>query len=97
MTWIALADHHGGVFARNGLSKAESDPKSDSPADLDQVMPRGSILLETRVSPDDRPQIVLGLERGLGQGLRFTLQALPGGGMSMVLCMQIALKHLIPH
>lgn len=83
MTWIALADKNGGQFAENGLTTLGQGPDVVSP-NSERIMPRGSILLETRVSPEDRPQIVLGLERGFEDGLRFTVQALPGGGMSIV-------------
>lgn len=83
MTWIAIADQDGGQFSLKGLSVQKSD-SSDQDADLDKVMPRGSILLETRVSPDERPQIILGLERSFDHNVRFTMQALPGGGLSLV-------------
>ncbi len=83
MTWIAISDRERGHFAAEGLSAQGHETDVSSP-DLDQLMPRGSLLLETRVSPDERPQIILGLERGFDHGMRFTIQALPGGGISIV-------------
>ncbi|WP_127113091.1 Hint domain-containing protein [Shimia sediminis] len=83
MTWIALADKNGGCFSAQGLSSLGPDQVCalDDPG---TVMPRGSILFETRVSPEDRPQVVLGLECGMSRAVRITFQALPGGGMSLV-------------
>lgn len=83
MTWIALADRKQGHFSTQGLSAIASGAGADLP-NPDQIMPRGSILFETRVSPDDRPQIVLGLECGFNRATKVTFQALPGGGMSLV-------------
>ncbi|WP_299349291.1 Hint domain-containing protein [uncultured Shimia sp.] len=83
MTWIALADSKTCHFAAEGLSNVGRVAPAER-VDPEAVMPRGSILLETRVSPHDRPQIVLGLKRGFEHGVSFSLQALPGGGLNLV-------------
>ena len=83
MTWIALADRNNGHFSAEGLSSLASNAEQKL-SNPDKVMSRGSILFETRVSPDDRPQIVLGLECGINRAVKITFQALPGGGMSLV-------------
>lgn len=83
MTWIALADQKKGHFSEQGLSALNTGAGAGL-SQPDHIMPRGSILFETRVSPDDRPQIVLGLESGINRTTRITFQALPGGGMSLV-------------
>lgn len=84
MSWIAIADRAERHFAALGLAQQPPGAAPDDCATPDRVMPRGSLLLETRVSPDDRPQIVLGLERGFDHDMRLTVQALPGGGISLV-------------
>lgn len=83
MTWIALADQKAGHFCAEGLSRMPKDGVAPEKVS-EQVLARGSILLETRVSPDDRPQILFGFERPEAQDVRLTMQALPGGGLSLV-------------
>lgn len=83
MTWIAIADRNQRQFAAQGISYAqrclpEQDIEQDTP------MMRGSLLLETRVSAHERPQLLLGLERAFEHGMRFAIMALPGGGISLV-------------
>ncbi len=47
-------------------------------------MPRGTLLLETRLSPEGRPQTLLAFNRSHPWPGSFTLQALPGGGLVLV-------------
>ena len=79
MTWIAIADRENARFEARGLSGARAG--ADDP---EQELRRGSLLLETRLSPEDRPQLLVGLERGFEHGLSFMLKALPGGGVTLV-------------
>ena len=83
MTWIAIADHNQRQFSSQGISKAQRGvPELET--DHDIPMARGSLLLETRVSAHERPQLVLGIERGFEHRMRFAMMALPGGGISVV-------------
>lgn len=83
MTWIALVDSNGGTFSAKGLATLRGDAGQSSAAS-DEIMPRGSILFETRVSAEERPQIIVALEREDDRSHRLAFQALPGGGMSLV-------------
>lgn len=83
MTWIAIADHNQQHFFAQGISNAQRGVP-DTDVDQNRPMPTGSLLLETRVSAFERPQLVLGLERASGNQMRFSMTALPGGGISLV-------------
>ncbi|SEO06556.1 Hint domain-containing protein [Salinihabitans flavidus] len=78
MTWIALADHLGGCFGPRGIS-AGPGPAAD------EVMPKGSLLVETRLSPGRRPQRLLGHRRPHPWASGLALYAVPGGGIVLVL------------
>ncbi|SHK21499.1 Hint domain-containing protein [Shimia gijangensis] len=83
MTWIAIADQNTRQFSAQGISGA-SRGVPDVAFESGTLMARGSLLLETRVSALEKPQLVLGLERGFEHGMRLALMALPGGGISLV-------------
>lgn len=90
MTWIAVATRDKQSFSAAGLSCAAGQSKR-AQLSPESLMTRGSLLLETRVSPTERPQLILGLQRG--QGLRFAINALPGGGISVVHSRGDAMMH----
>ncbi len=84
MTWIALRDRDDALFAPQGLARARKGETAESTLDLDRPMPRGSLLLETRLSPYEAPQLLLGLKRGFEAEMSLMLRAVPGGGISLV-------------
>ena len=82
MTWIALRDRHDALFAAEGLAMKGCGTAQD--VDLDRPMPRGSLLLETQLSPDSTPQLLVGVQRGFDAAMSLMLRAVPGGGISLV-------------
>lgn len=84
MTWIAIRDRDDALFAPQGLARGRGAEAAIPEADLDQPMPRGSLLLETRLSPYNAPQLLLGLQRGFDNAMSLMLRAVPGGGISLV-------------
>ncbi len=83
MSWIALLDKSRADFRPDGL--AQPGPKASQPlaADLPPLA-KGSLVVETRVSPYDRPQTLLGFVSGAVGGVRLSLQAVPGGGVVLI-------------
>ena len=82
--WIALSDHAGARFCPQGLDAAQTAPAL-VPTDADALMTRGSIVIETRLPPINRPRVLLSYDRGGWIPLHLSLQALPGGGLVFVL------------
>ncbi|MDQ2095857.1 Hint domain-containing protein [Rhodalgimonas zhirmunskyi] len=72
MTWIAISegDHH---YSRPDAAIVENG-----------VLPRGTLLIETRLSAEGRPQNLLSFERLHPQPYKFALHAIPGGGLALV-------------
>lgn len=88
MSWIALFDKTRALFRADGLARlgqtaapTGSDPNKPSNAPL----PRGSLVIETRVSPYDRPQTLVGFAPQHAGGVSLSLQAVPGGGIVLIL------------
>ena len=83
MTWLALCDHNDRRFSLRGLGldKRDRPQIEDSPRGL---LTRGSILFETRLSPDGRPQLLFGYKTTYPWLRSLTFQAIPGGGIAMV-------------
>ncbi|MEP2532332.1 Hint domain-containing protein [Shimia sp.] len=84
MSWIALIDRTRALFRADGLAQlGRSSP--DLCGALERPMRRGSIVLETQVSPYDKPQLLVGYQAHNRSGCQLTLQALPGGGIVLVI------------
>lgn len=89
MSWIGLTDGQNSWFAPDGLAQlcndqtAEQLPAHQMASNL--PLPQGSLVAETHVSPYDRPQTLLGVTSPDGTGFRLTLQAVPGGGVVLVI------------
>jgi hypothetical protein len=84
MSWIALWDKQRALFDPNGVANPHGTLPEDAPASSRQLA-RGSLVVETRVSPYNRPQTLLGMSSQSGSGFRFSLQAVPGGGVVLVI------------
>ena len=92
--WIAISDAEEHRFCASGLEPGNAN----CGLVLDNgLLPQGSLMLETRLSPDDRPQTLLSYERGQPHGYRLTLQALPGGGLVMVVADGADVFHAVLH
>ncbi|MEO9457529.1 MAG: Hint domain-containing protein [Lentilitoribacter sp.] len=83
MTWIASANHKEGRFSPNGLG---TDRQSTPQVDLrdEATLKRGTLMLETRMSPTAKPQILFAFNRSFPKERSLSIQALPGGGIALV-------------
>ncbi|MGR3712022.1 MAG: Hint domain-containing protein [Shimia sp.] len=84
MSWLALIDKTRTLFRLDGLARYGQKPGPDL-VDLRTPMQTGSLVVETRVSPYDKPQMLLGYAPQTRSGVRLSLQAVPGGGVVLVL------------
>jgi hypothetical protein len=92
MTWLALTDHDDRRFSLRGLG---SD-KKDEPLLVDHphtMLTRGTIMFETRLSADGRPQVLFGYKTTHPWLRSLTFQAIPGGGIAMVQVQGKAITH----
>ena len=87
MSWIAVA---GGE--RNWTCP---DIFSSDAASGEALLPRGSLVIETRLSPHGRPQMLLAYERRHPWAGRISLQALPGGSVVLVMAQGDAVFHTV--
>jgi len=83
MTWLALTDHTDRRLSLRGLGQQKrAEPVvADRP---DQELTRGSIMFETQVAEDSKPQVLFGFTTPHPSHRSLVFQAIPGGGVSMV-------------
>jgi hypothetical protein len=83
VAWLGLTDARERRFSLRGIGHDRLNRRrhDDGP---DYVLTRGSLMFETRVTPDGRPQMLLGFDHGWPDQRSLTFQAIPGGGISMV-------------
>lgn len=72
MGWFAIADSETTSFRA---------PRSGR----EGLLPRGTLMIETRLSPDGGPQTLLAFESHHSGNFRLSVQAIPGGGVVLVL------------
>ncbi len=77
MSWIAMSGQ--------GRSWICPDRFGSGLGQRDMLMSTGSILIETRLSPDDRPQTLMSYERQYPWRGAVSLRALPGGAVVLVM------------
>lgn len=84
MTWIAISDHENHTFSEQGIGARADDPwlLDDSP---DALLAKGSLVIETRLPVSHRPRHLVYYANGGDWALHLSLQALPGGGLTLVL------------
>ncbi|MBB97763.1 MAG: hypothetical protein CML68_24585 [Rhodobacteraceae bacterium] len=82
--WIALSDPSGSRFSPQGLGAGPDAPAVVSTGP-DALLARGTLMIETRLPPINRPRGLLTYDRGGMIPLHLSLQALPGGGLVFVL------------
>lgn len=83
MTWLALCDHDNRRLSLRGLGT----DKKDAPLLVDDpqtLLTRGTVMFETRLSPDGRPQKLFAYKNSYPDMRSLTFQAIPGGGIAMV-------------
>ena len=83
MTWVATADHREGRFSPYGLGV---DRQVDVQLNVDptSLMVRGTIMLETRMNPNGKPQVLFGFHRDFPWSRSLSIQAIPGGGIALI-------------
>ena len=81
MTWIGLACGDEAVFCPQGLDHAD---RAQAPRG-DVLAARGAIVLEAALTPESRPQTLLGHHRPAPWRSSLSLNTLPGGGVAMVM------------
>ncbi len=83
MTWLSIADHADRRFSVLGLGSDQQDAPvcGTGPDDL---LTTGSIVFETRQSPDGAPQLLFGYKSTFPWLRSLTFQAIPGGGIALV-------------
>lgn len=92
MTWLALTDHDDRRFSLRGLGSDKKDKPllADDPR---AILTRGTIMFETRLSADGRPQVLFGYKTTHPWLRSLTFQAIPGGGIAMVQVQGKAITH----
>lgn len=83
MAWIAVATESDGWFSRSGAGGAQDGPPAlDSHHDA--MLTRGSLVIETQMPVLRRPRPLFYYRQGGVWPLQICLQALPGGGLAMI-------------
>lgn len=82
MSWIALADREGGHFDARGLGTVGAPEAADLG---NALLSRGSLMIETRLSPEGRPQVLLRFRRAHPWPAQLSVQAIPGGSVALIL------------
>lgn len=96
MGWIGLFDGQNHHFDAGGLDTGA--PATGKLPPFDRLMPRGTLMVETRLSPDGRPRRMLSIRRSYPWRFSLSLQALPGGGFILIETQQDRVRHVtLPH
>jgi len=91
MGWIALTTRDGGRFDAGGIDDARRPvPQAPDPSAL---LPRGTLMLETRPAIGQRPQTLLSFGRTHPWNGGFSLQLLPSGGVALIETQERDLRH----
>lgn len=83
MSWLGLADEQERRFSLRGIGDDRSDARRHPAAD-DYLLARGTVMFETRMTPDRRPHSLIGFDHGWPDQRSLSFQAIPGGGISLV-------------
>ncbi len=84
MSWIALTDTETQHFIAKGLDAPTDSPDLIGPRE-DDLMTRGTLLIETRMPNSARPRTLIHYDRGGDWPFHISLQAIPGGGLILIL------------
>lgn len=82
MAWIAISDAAESRFNPEGLGP---EGGTDLRQLQDGALAQGSLMVESRLSPDGHPQILLSFERLHPRPYKLSVQAVPGGGLVLVI------------
>jgi hypothetical protein len=89
MGWIGYADHAGGRFDPAGLVQGRT-PQAQP---LTGMARRGTLLIDTYLSPEGCPQTLLGFQRAQPTDSTLTIQILPSGGIVLIDAMGGDVRH----
>ena len=82
--WIGVATRSRHWWDCDGLRPdAPQDDEAQAP-DNERLLVRGTVVLETHLAPDARPQTLIGIRRDHPWPTRFALTAIPGGGLAVI-------------
>lgn len=100
MSWLGLADQQERRFSLRGIGADRSEQRRH-PASDGYFLPRGTILFETRMTPDRRPHALLAFTNSWPDQRSLSFQAIPGGGISLVQVegehiAHAAVQHIVP-
>lgn len=84
MTWIALSDAETRQFQPRGLHGRADVPELIGRGD-DDLMVRGTLVFETRLPNAAKPRTLLRYDRGGDWPFHLSLQAIPGGGLILIM------------
>jgi len=84
VTWIAISDHDTFHHTPHGLGRAKNAAALYDPSG-DDLMKQGSLVIETRLPVTHRPRHLFYYSRTGKNFLYLSLQAVPGGGLTLVL------------
>ena len=94
MAWIAITDHSGAEFDSEGLGMEGARPgAAQTRLASDLLVPKGTVMIETGISAKHRPQPLLTFGEGASAQLQLNLQALPGGGLTLVITNGDEIQH----
>lgn len=82
--WIGISDQEGSLFNPSGLGSGAGTWNANGSA-ADELVVRGSIVIETRLPQHARPQPLLQVDREGDWPFHLALQAIPGGGLTFLL------------
>lgn len=88
MRWLAIVEPHQGKSLLDGLETAQAQAGGG-----DALLVRGSLVIEMSVPDTQRPEPLLFFSQDGDWPLHLGIQAVPGGGVSMVLAQSGALSH----
>ncbi len=80
MGWIGACTRHSGWFKPTASKPDCTCAKCRTP----ELLQTGTLMVEARISPEDKPQTLLWFERCFPWPGSFSLQVLPGGSVVMV-------------
>lgn len=87
MSWIAIASDEARWIDRPAFAAALNVPGGR--------MERGTLLLETRLSPQAKPQVLMSYERGFPLAASLSVQVLPSGSIVMVASREGEIFHTV--
>ena len=96
MAWVAIAERGTGLFHPSGVDRLGKAP--DDAFAPDRLVTRGTIMVETRLSVQGRPQTLLAFRHAHPFAGGFSLRALPGGGIVLAQNFGSEMRHAtLPH